>query len=75
MPARVIGGYRGAAADHESNRGKHAYAPSPDKDGLALDTLGVAPLIEGLEFDAFIADTAFDSNDIIADLHRRGARW
>ncbi len=34
MPARVIGGYRGATTDHESNGGKHAYAPSPDKDGL-----------------------------------------
>ena len=34
--------------------------------GQRFDTLGVAPLIEGLEFDAFIADTAFDSNDIIA---------
>ena len=42
--------------------------------GQRFDTLGVAPLIEGLEFDAFIADTAFDSNDIIADLHRRGAK-
>ena len=42
--------------------------------GQRFDTLGVAPLIEGLEFDAFIADTAFDSNDIIADLDRRGAK-
>ena len=41
--------------------------------GQRFDTVGVAPLIEGLEFDAFIADTAFDSNDIIADLDRRGA--
>ena len=42
--------------------------------GQRFDTVGVAPLIEGLEFDAFIADTAFDSNDIIADLDRRGAK-
>lgn len=35
--------------------------------------MGVAPLIEGLEFDALIADKAFDSNWIIADLNERGA--
>jgi hypothetical protein len=32
--------------------------------GQRFDTVGVAPLIEGLEFGALIADTAFDSNDI-----------
>jgi transposase len=42
--------------------------------GQRFDTVGVAPLIDGLEFDAFIADTAFDSNDIIAELDRRGAK-
>ena len=42
--------------------------------GQRFDTVGVAPLIEGLEFGALIADTAFDSNDIIADLDRRGAK-
>ena len=42
--------------------------------GQRFDTAGVAPLIEGLEFDALIADKAFDSNDIIADLDDRGAK-
>src|SRR5690606_20298617 len=36
-------------------------------------TVGVAPLIEGVEFGALIADKAFDSNWIIADLNERGA--
>lgn len=35
---------------------------------------GVAPLIDGIEFDGLIADKAFDSNHIIADLNERGAR-
>ena len=42
--------------------------------GQRFDTVGVAPLIEDVEFGALIADTAFDSNDIIADLDRRGAK-
>ena len=42
--------------------------------GQRFDTVGVAPLIEGIEFGALIADTAFDSNDIIADLNDRGAK-
>ena len=42
--------------------------------GQRFDTVGVAPLIEGVEFGALIADMAFDSNDIVADLDRRGAK-
>jgi transposase len=42
--------------------------------GHRYDTVGVAPLITGIEFDAFIADKAFDSNDIVADLDGRGAK-
>ena len=42
--------------------------------GQRFDTVGVAPLIEGVEFGALIADMAFDSNDIIADLDQRGAK-
>ena len=42
--------------------------------GHRFDTVGVPPLIEGLEFDALIADMAFDSNAIIADLDERGAK-
>ena len=42
--------------------------------GQRFDTVGVPPLIEGLSFDALIADKAFDSNAIIADLDARGAK-
>ena len=42
--------------------------------GHRLDTVGVAPLLDGLAFSGFIADTAFDSNHIIAHLDERGAR-
>ncbi|WP_148259246.1 IS5 family transposase [Polymorphum gilvum] len=42
--------------------------------GHRFDTVGVPPLIEGLSFDALIADKAFDSNAIIADLDERGAK-
>jgi transposase len=41
--------------------------------GQRFDTVGVAPLIEGVAFGALIADKAFDSNAIIADLNERGA--
>lgn len=33
--------------------------------GRRFDTVGVAPLIDGLAFEGFIADKAFDSNSII----------
>jgi transposase len=36
--------------------------------GQRFDTVGVAPLLKDIEFGALIADKAFDSNDIIADL-------
>jgi transposase len=42
--------------------------------GQRFDTVGVPPLIEGLDFDALIADKAFDSNTIIADLDARRAK-
>lgn len=42
--------------------------------GHRFDTVGVPPLIHGLCFDALIADKAFDSNAIIADLNERGAK-
>jgi transposase len=42
--------------------------------GQRFDTVGVPPLIEGVHFDALIADKAFDSNAIIADLDVRGAK-
>ena len=42
--------------------------------GHRFDTVGVAPLIDGLAFGGFIADKAFDSNSIIAELNERGAK-
>jgi transposase len=42
--------------------------------GQRFDTVGVAPLLRGTEFGALIADTAFDSNDIINELNQRGAK-
>ena len=42
--------------------------------GHRYDTVGVAPLIEGLSFNALLADKAFDSNWIIEDMNERGAQ-
>lgn len=42
--------------------------------GQRFDAVDVPPLIEGVSFDALIADKAFDSNAIIADLDARGAK-
>ncbi|MGP1397855.1 MAG: IS5 family transposase [Inquilinaceae bacterium] len=42
--------------------------------GHRFDTVGVPPLIDGLSFGALIADKAFDSNTIIANLNERGAK-
>lgn len=42
--------------------------------GHRFDTVGVPPLIDDLSFGALIADRAFDSNAIIADLDKRGAK-
>jgi transposase len=42
--------------------------------GHRFDTVGVAPLIEDLDFDGLIADKAFDSNWIIENLNERGAK-
>ena len=41
--------------------------------GQRHDSIGVAPLIEGLSFDALLADKAFDINWIRAELDERGA--
>ena len=41
--------------------------------GQRHDSVGVAPLITGVEFGALIADKAFDSDWIRADLDDRGA--
>jgi len=42
--------------------------------GQRFDTVGVAPLIRGVEFGGLIADKAFDSDSIISDLNERGAK-
>lgn len=41
--------------------------------GNRYDTVGVAPLIKGLSFDALLADKAFDANWIIDEMNARGA--
>ena len=41
--------------------------------GNRFDTVGVAPLIKGIKFDAMLADKAFDSDWIIAEMNQRGA--
>ncbi|MBV8092660.1 MAG: IS5/IS1182 family transposase, partial [Acetobacteraceae bacterium] len=42
--------------------------------GQRHDTVGVPPLINGVDFDAFIADKAFDADWIIKELNQRGAK-
>jgi transposase len=42
--------------------------------GHRFDTVGIEPLLDGVAFGALIADKAFDSNRIIADLNERGAK-
>ena len=42
--------------------------------GHRFDTVGVAPLIDEIAFGGLIADKAFDSNAIIANLNERGAK-
>jgi transposase len=42
--------------------------------GNRYDTVGVAPLIDGVAFGALIADKAYDCNWIIEDMSERGAK-
>jgi len=42
--------------------------------GQRFDTIGVAPLIDGIAFGGLLGDKAFDSNEIIAELNERGAK-
>lgn len=42
--------------------------------GNRYDTIGVAPLIKGVKFDAILADKAFDANWIIEEMNERGAK-
>ena len=41
--------------------------------GQAHDMKGVAPLIEGVSFDAPLADKAFDTDGLLKDVDARGA--
>jgi len=42
--------------------------------GQRYDTVGVAPLIQRVEFGGLIADRAFDANWIVGALNQRGAK-
>ena len=42
--------------------------------GNRFDTIGVSPLIDGMEFQALLGDKAFDANWIVEELDRRGAK-
>ena len=42
--------------------------------GNRYDSVDVPPLIDGVAFDGLIADKAFDSNALVAELNHRGAR-
>ena len=42
--------------------------------GNRYDTIGVAPLVDGIDFDALLGDKAFDANWIVEELDRRGAK-
>ena len=42
--------------------------------GHRFDTVGVPPLLDGIALDGLIADKAFDSDAIVADLDARGAK-
>ncbi len=41
--------------------------------GNRYDTIGVAPLIDGISFGALLGDKAYDSNWIVKELDQRGA--
>ena len=42
--------------------------------GQRHDAVGVAPLIEGIDFDMLMADKAFDADWIIKEANKRGAK-
>jgi len=42
--------------------------------GHRFDTVGVEPLLKGIDLGGLIADKAFDSDTIVADLNERGAK-
>lgn len=42
--------------------------------GHRYDTVGIEPLLDGVDFGGLITDKAFDSDAIVADLNARGAK-
>ena len=42
--------------------------------GHRFDTIGVAPLIESVNFGALLGDKAYDANWIVEELDKRGAK-
>src|ERR1700735_4468465 len=42
--------------------------------GQRFDTIGVAPLIDGVEFGGLIADKGVDAHRVVAEVDARGAR-
>jgi transposase len=46
----------------------------PATTGQRYDGIGVPPLIEGVTFQALLADKAFDSNALVAELNHCGAK-
>ena len=58
-----------ALTDALGNRVRFELLP-----GHRFDTVGVEPLLNGAEFGGRIADKAFDSGAIVADLNARGAK-
>lgn len=57
-----------AVVDALGNLGRFILLP-----GQRHDSVGVAPVLEGIEFSALLADKAFDSNAIRALVAERGA--
>lgn len=57
-----------ALADALGNLARFVLLP-----GQRHDSIGVEPLITGVDFDALIADKAFDNNALRASLSDRGA--
>jgi transposase len=57
-----------ALVDALGNLSRFALVP-----GQRHDSIGVAPLIEEIEFEALLGDKAFDNDWLRAELERRGA--
>lgn len=78
--ARTTAAVRRAIQDSQESESlrvlaqRHGINPKTVAKWKKRTAVGVAPLIEGVEFGALLADKAFDSNDIIPELNERGAK-